>query len=145
MRVALALLIWFSAASCLAQSIHHYKSVHGDGTVSYSDTRPADDQSVTEVNVYQGSATSEQQGAERMRELDATIKAIDKKNAEEAAARRKYQGRLSEAREEVGDAQRFLVTTQQSKKHATPERIDEAENRLRLANQRLREVERAGP
>jgi len=145
MRVALALLIWFSAASCLAQSIHLYKSVHDDGAVSYSDTRPADGQTVTEVKTYQESATIEQQGAERMQELDATSKAIDKKNAEEAAARRKYQDRLSEAREEVSDAQRFLVTAQQSKKHATPERIGEAETRLRLAKQRLREVERAGP
>ena len=145
MRVLFGLLIGFFAAGSLAESIHAYKSVHTDGVVSYSDTRPADAESVTEVKVYRDSAAIEQQGSQRMQELTAASKALEKQDAEKAAAKRKYQSRVAEAREEVSDAERYLVTAQQSKKHATPERIAGAEERLRLAKQGLREVQRAGP
>jgi outer membrane PBP1 activator LpoA protein len=131
MRVFFALLLWLSAAGCLAESIHAYKSVHTDGTVSYSDTRPASAKSVTEVNVYQESAATEEQGKQRMQEMDAATKRLEKQRA-------------AEARREVTDAQRGLTTAQQSKKHATPERIALAEQRVRLARQRLREIETAG-
>ncbi len=145
MRVVFGLLIGFFATGCLAQSIHAYKSVHTDGAVSYSDTRPADAESVTEVKVYRDSAAIEQQGSQRMQEMNAATKAGEKQRAEEAAAQRKYQSRVAEAREEVSAAERYLVTAQQSRKHATPERIAEAQDHLRLAKQRLREVKRAGP
>ena len=145
MRVVFGLLIGFFASGCLAQSIHAYKSVHTDGAVSYSDTRPTDAESVTEVKVYQESAAIEQQGSERMQEMNAATKAGEKQRADEAAARRKHESRVAEARQEVSDAERYLVTAQQSKKHATPERIAAAQQRLRLAKQGLREVQRAGP
>jgi hypothetical protein len=156
MRVFFALLLWLSAAGCLAESIHAYKSVHTDGTVSYSDTRPASAKSVTEVNVYQESAATEEQGKQRMQEMDAATKRLEKQRADAAtkrlekqradaaAARKKYDKRVAEARREVTDAQRGLTTAQQSKKHATPERIALAEQRVRLARQRLREIETAG-
>ncbi|NCF80382.1 MAG: hypothetical protein GWP74_02115 [Proteobacteria bacterium] len=144
MRVFFALLLWLSAAGCLAESIYAYKSVHTDGTVSYSDTRPASAKSVTEVNVYQESAATEEQGKQRMQEMDAATKRLEKQRADAAAARKKYDKRVAEARREVTDAQRGLTTAQQSKKHATPERIALAEQRVRLARQRLREIETAG-
>jgi hypothetical protein len=81
MRVFFALLLWFYAAGCLAESIHAYKSVHTDGTVSYSDTRPASAESVTEVNVYQESAATEEQGKQRMQEMDAATKRLEKQRA----------------------------------------------------------------
>lgn len=145
MRVVFGFLIWICASGSLAQSVHLYKSVHADGTVSYSDTQPADAESISKVKVYQDGAAVEQGGAQRLQELEAASTALDKKNAELAAAQRKYQSRLAEARGEVSDAERYLVTAQQSKKHATPERIEEAQTRLRLAKQGLGEVQRAGP
>ena len=145
MRVVFGFLIWICASGSLAESVHLYKSVHGDGTVSYSDTRPTDAESITEVKVHQDGAAIEQGGAQTMQELEATSTALDKKNAEQAAAKRKYQSRLADARAEVSAAEGYLVTTQQSRKHATPERVEDAQMRLRLAKQRLREVQRAGP
>jgi hypothetical protein len=145
MRVVFGFLIWICASGSLAQSVHLYKSVHTDGSVGYSDTQPADAESITEVNVHQDGAAIEQGGAQRLQELEAASTALDKKNAEQAAAQSKYQSRLADARAEVSDAERFLVTAQQSRKHATPERIEDAQTRLRLAKQRLGEVRRAGP
>ena len=145
MRVVFGFLIWICASGSLAQSVHLYKSVHGDGTVSYSDTQPADAESITEMKVHQDGAATEQGGAQRMQELEAASTALDKKNAEQAAAKRKYQSRLADARAEVSAAEGHLVTTQQSRKHATPERVEDAQTRLRLAKQRLGEVRRAGP
>ena len=144
MRVVLVLLMWFFATCSLAQSIHAYKSVHTDGVVSYSDTRPAEAESVTEVKIYQDSAAIEQQGKKRIQELDAAPSELEKQRADEAAARREYDRRVAEARQEVIDAKRGLVTAQQSKKSATPERIGLAQQRVRLAEFRLREVQRAG-
>jgi TolA-binding protein len=144
MRVVVTVLMWFAAASCLAQSIHAYKSVHADGTVSYSDTRPAAAESVTEVRVYQDSAATEQQGNERMRELNAKSKELEKQHRDEVDARRNYESRVAAARQDVSDAQRTLETTRGSKKAATPERIGLAEEHVRLAKQRLREVQSAG-
>jgi len=145
MRVVFGFLMWICASGSLAQSVHLYKSVHGDGSVSYSDTQPADAESITEVKVHQDGAATEQGGAQRLQELEAASKTLDKKNAEQAAAQRKYQSRLDEARAEVSAAEGYLVTTQQSRKHATPERVEDAQTRLRMAKQRLREVQRAGP
>jgi hypothetical protein len=144
MRVVLVLAMCLSATYCLAQSSHAYKSVHADGTVSYSDTRPGAAESVTEVDLYRDSAT-EQQGKQRMEELAAASSELEEQRAEKAEARREYESRVAGARQEVTGAQRGLVMAQQSKKNATPERIALAEQRVRLAKQRLREVQSAGP
>ncbi|MEE8297120.1 MAG: DUF4124 domain-containing protein, partial [Hyphomicrobium sp.] len=140
MRGVLVVLMWSAAACCLAQSIHAYKSVHADGTVTYSDTRPATAASVREINIYQNSAAIEQQGKRRMQEMDAISEGLEKQRADETQAKRKYETRLAEARQEVADAVRNLVAAQQSKKSATAERIGLAQARVRLARQRLREV-----
>ena len=152
MRVVLALLIWCVAASCLAEPMHAFKAVHADGTVSYSDTRPETATTVEKLDIQQNSAASERQGAQRMQEIDTATERLKKQQADEkkqqadeAQARRKYQTSLAEARQEVTDAERHLSSTQQSKKHATPERIGLAEQRVRLARQHLRKVQSAGP
>ncbi len=145
MRVVLALLIWCVAASCLAEPMHAFKAVHADGTVSYSDTRPEAATTVEKLDIQQNSAAIERQGAQRMQEIDTATEGLKKQQADEAQARRKYQTSLAEARQEVTDAERHLSSTQQSKKHATPERIGLAEQRVRLARQRLRAVQSAGP
>jgi hypothetical protein len=97
------------------------------------------------MTIHQNSAAIEQQGAQRVQEMDAAGKELEKQRAGDTDARRKYQSRVAEARQEVADAENYLVTAQQSKKHATPERIADAEERVRLARQRLREVQTAGP
>jgi len=145
MRVVFAFLLWSGAASCIAQPIYTFKSVHADGTVSYSDTRPETATTVEKMDIQQDSAAIEQQGAQRMQEIDAATERLEKQHADEADARRKYQASLSEARQEVANAERNLLSTQQSKKSATAERIGLAEQRVRLARQRLREVQSAGP
>jgi len=145
MRVILVFLMWCAAASGFAQSIHLFKSVHADGTVAYSDTQPATANSVEEVDIHQNSAAIEQQGAQRMQEMNAAAKRIEKQQADESKARRKYETLVAEAHQEVADAERNLVSTRQSKKNATAERIGDAEERVRLARQRLREVQSAGP
>ena len=144
MRAVFALVMWFSATCCLAQSSHAYKSVHADGTVSYTDTRPVAEDSVTEVDLYQDRA-AEQQGKQRMEALDAASSELEKQRTEKAEARREYESRVAEALREVTGAQQSLATAQKSKKYATPERIARAEQRVRLAKQRLREVQSAGP
>lgn len=145
MRVVLALLLCSAATCSLAQSIYAYKSVHSDGTVSYSDTQPVTRESVEKMNINQGSAAIEQQGEQRKQEMDAAGKELEKQRVGDSDAKRKYQSRVDQAREEVASAERNLVTAQQSKKHATPERIADAKEHLRLARQRLREVQSAGP
>lgn len=145
MRVALALCLMLPPLGCLAQSVHYYKSVHDDGTVTYSDTRPRSASTVEQVKVYQGSAAVEQQGQQRMKELEAAGKRLDEQQAGEAKTRGEYQARLDEARREVADAQRSLAITRQSKHNATPERIGLAEERVRLARKHLKEVQNAGP
>ncbi len=145
MRVVLAFLMWSAAAGCIAQSIHLFKSVHADGTVGYSDTRPETATTVEKIDIQQNSAAIEQQGAQRMQEIESASKRLEKQRADEAQARRKYQTVLAEARQEVSDAERDLTTTQQSKKSATAERIGLAEQRVRLAHQRLREVQSTAP
>lgn len=144
MRVIFILLMWSAAASCIAQSMHLFKSVHADGTVSYSDTRPETAMTVEKMEIQQNSAAIEQQGAQRMQEMDAATKRFQKQQADEAQARRKHQNRLADARQEVADAERNLSIAQQSKKSATAERVGLAEQRVRLARQRLREVQSAG-
>ncbi len=145
MRVLLAFLMWSAAASCIAQRTHTFKSVHADGTVGYSDTRPETATTVEKIDIRQNSAAIEQQGAQRVQEIDAARKGLEKQRADEMQARRKYQTALAEARKEVSDAERNLSTTQQSKKNATAKRIGLAEQRVQLARRRLREVQSAGP
>lgn len=145
MRVALAFCLLFAAGGCLAESVHYYKSVHDDGTVTYSDTRPRSASSVEEVNVTQDSAAIEQQGQQRMKEMEAASKRLDEEQARQAESRSKYQARLAQAREELTEAERNLSVTRQSKHNATPERIGDAEERIRLARKRLKEVQNAGP
>jgi hypothetical protein len=144
MRVVLALLMWSAAACSLAQSSQAYKSISPDGTVSYSDTRPETAASVEEMTIYQNSAAIEQQGKQRVQEMSSIGERLAKERADEAQARREYQTRLAEARQEVTDAERNLVTAQQSKKHASAERIGLAQQRVQLARRRLREVQGAG-
>lgn len=145
MRVVLAILMWSVAASCIAQRTYTFKSVHADGTVSYSDTRPETATTVEKMDIQHNSAAIERQGAQRMQEIDTATKRLEKQQADEAQARRKYQSALAEVRQEVSDAERNLTSARQSKKSATPERIGLAEQRVRLARQRLREVQSAGP
>ena len=144
MRLVLAVLIWLAAASVFAQSSHAYKSVHPDGSVSYSDTRPESAASVEEMTIYQNSAAIEEQGKQRVQEMSSIGERLAKERADEAQARREYQARLAEARQEVADAERGLVTALESRKHATPERIALAEQRVQLARRRLQEVQSAG-
>ncbi len=145
MRLILVVLMWSAAASVFAQSGHAFKSVDADGTVSYSDTRPATAASVEEINIGGDSTAIEEQGQQRVQELNAVSERIAKERADEAQTRRAYQTRLAEARQEVAEAERNLVSTRQSRKHATPERIALAEQRVHLARRRMREVQSAGP
>jgi len=145
MRVVFALCLLFPAFGCLAQSVHYYKSVHDDGTVTYSDTRPPSASSVEQVKVQQNSSTTEQQGQQRMKEIEAASKRLDEQQARQAESRSEYQKRLARARQELTEAERNLSITQQSKHNATPERIGLAEERVRLARRGLKEVQNAGP
>ncbi len=145
MRVFLVIFIWSISACCFAQTMHLFKSVHADGTVGYSDTRPASAASVQEMDIPRANAAIEQQGKQRMQELNATNKHIDEQQAEAAKARREYQDRLTQAQKWVRDTERNLATARQSKKNATAEYIGNWEERVRLARQHLREVQSAGP
>jgi len=145
MRVVFALCLLCPAFGCLAQSAHYYKSVHDDGTVTYSDTRPPSASSVEQVKVQQNSSTTEQQGQQRMKEIEAASKRLDEEQARQAESRSEYQKRLARARQELTEAERNLSITQQSKHNATPERIGLAEERVRLARRGLKEVQNAGP
>ena len=68
MRLVLVLLMWSAAASVFAQSGHAFKSVDADGTVSYSDTRPATAALVEEINIGGDSTAIEEQGQQRVSE-----------------------------------------------------------------------------
>ena len=145
MRLVLAVLMWSAAACVFAQSSQAYKSVHADGSVSYSDTRPETASSVEEMTIYPNSAAIEERGKQRVQELSSIGERLAKERADEAQARREHQTRLAEVRQEVADAERNLVTARESRKHATPERIGLAEQRVHLARRRFREVQSAGP
>ena len=145
MRLVFALLMWAVAASIVADSGRAYKSVNPDGSVSYSDTRPATAVSVEEMTADQNSAAIEQQGKQRVQETRSIGERLEKERADEAQARREYQARLAEARHQVADAERYLVATRQSRTNATPKFIGLAEERVRLARRHLREVQSAGP
>ena len=145
MRMVVAFLMWSLAASVVAGSGRAYKSVNADGSVSYSDTRPATAVSVEKMAIFQNSAAIEEQGRQREQELSSIGERLAQERADEAQARREYQTRLADVRQEVADAERNLVTAQQSRKNATPERIGLAEQRVHLARRRLREVQSAGP
>ena len=145
MRPILALLLCALSFAAVAGSIHAYKSVHADGTVSYSDTPPASAESVTTMNIPKTDATLVNEGEQRKQEMDAISTNLEEQRAQKATARRKYENQVALARQEVAEAERNLTVTRQSKHNATPERIGLAEERLRLARQRLREVQSAGP
>ena len=145
MRLFLALFIWSLSACCLAESIHAFKAVHADGTVSYSDTRPESASSVEEINIQRASPVVEQQGQHRMQELGALSKETEERNATQTQARREYEERLAKARKWVRETEANLATARQSKKSATPEYIGNWEERVKLARDNLREVERTRP
>lgn len=145
MRGILAFVLCTASAWSIAQSIYAYKSVHTDGAVTYSDTRPAAGRAVERVPIYQGSAAIEQQGKLRVQQMDAIGKELEKQRAGDAQARRDHESRLADAREEVAAAERGLALAQQSKKNASPERIAAAEQHLKLARQRLREAQSSAP
>jgi primase-polymerase (primpol)-like protein len=134
-----------AAALSQAQSIHAYKSVHTDGTVSYSDTRPAVSTSVEKLTIIQDSAAIEQQGKQRVQQMDAAAKTLEEQRAGQAEATREYQKQLNVARQELSEAERHLVSVQQSKKNATSERVAAAQQRVQLARRKLREVQSAAP
>jgi hypothetical protein len=119
--------------------------VHADGTVSYSDTRPPSAASVTTMNIPETDATLLDEGERRKQEMDAISTNLEEQRAQQATARRKHENQVALARQEVEEAERNLAVTRQSKHNATPERIGLAEERLKLARQRLREVQSAGP
>ena len=145
MRSFLALFIWSLSACSMAQSIHAYKSVHADGTVGYSDTRPASASSVEEINIQRANPAVEQQGKQRMQELDAVSKGYEERNAEQVKARREYEDRLAKARKWVRETETNLATARRSKKNATPEYIGNWEERVKLARDNLRAVETTRP
>jgi hypothetical protein len=144
-RPIIALLIWSASVCSVAQSIHLYKSVHADGTVSYSDTRPRSAASVTEMSVPRTDSGIVNQGQLRQQEMETIGNDLEKQRGEKVEARRKYESLLAQARQEVSSAEQNLAITRQSKHNATEERIGLAEQRLNLAHQRLREVQNAGP
>jgi Domain of unknown function (DUF4124) len=144
MRSLLALSLCAASAGSLAQSIYAYKSVHTDGTVTYSDTRPATGAPVEQLRIQQNSAAIEQQGAQRVQQMDANAKELEKKRAADAEAQRKREDALAKARQEVADAERFLTSVLQSKKNATPERMHAAREQLRLAREHLQQVQSGG-
>lgn len=145
MRVLFALVMCLVAASSPAQSIYAYKSVHTDGSVSYSDRRPAETKSVEKLNVLQQSSAIEQQGEQRLEQMDTAGKALEEQRTGQSKAMRAYQDTLGQARRELSEAERYLVSVQQSKKNATPERMAAARERVQLARRKLREVQSAGP
>jgi len=144
-RFFLVVLIGSIAGSCLGASIHAYKSVHADGTVEYSDTRPASAAPVDSVSVAGPDAASDEQGKQYLKELDESVKRLDEQQEAKAKAQRDYQSRLSQAQRELQEAEKGLASARESKKNATPERIAVAEQRVQLARQRLREVQNAAP
>lgn len=145
MRLVAVLVSLGIGGPCFAQSIHAYKSVHGDGGVTYSDTRPASASSVETIRVPRTDPAIVEEGRQRKQELDAAAERLAKQRDEAAATRRQNETRLAKARQAVRDAEAFLASVMNSKRYATPERIGLAEQQLRLARQQLREAERAGP
>lgn len=145
MRLVAVLAIFCICGPSFAQSIHAYKSVHADGGVTYSDTRPASASSVETIRVPRTDPATVEEGRQRKQGMDAAAERLAKQRDDAAAARGKNETRLAKARQAVRDAEAFLASVMDSKKHATPERIGLAERKLRLARQQLREAERAGP
>ena len=145
MRSIVALVSLLGSVACSAETIHAYKAVHADGTVSYSDTRPGTASSIETLSIPQSDASISEQGEQRKQQMQSAGKQLDEQRATQAEARREYESRLAEARKEVRDAERVLDDTVNSKKNATAERVAIAEERLAIARKKLREVERAGP
>lgn len=136
---------WSVSFSSAAGSIHAYKSVHADGIVSYSDTRPDSASSVTSVSIPGTDPATVEQGQKRRQEMESIARDLEQQREEQSKVRRAYASRRAEAQREVAAAERSLASVYQSKHNATQERIELAEETLRLARQRLREVEKAGP
>ena len=141
MRLILTLILSAVASASLAEAMHLFKQVHADGSVSYSDTRAGAEGQVEAVSIQLESAVIEQQGGQRLEQIEAYNQNLEKQRAEQAKSRSEYQTRVAEARQQVVDAERNLKEAQQSKKSATPERIKAHQEQLKLARQRLREVE----
>ncbi len=144
-RLIFALLLCGLCGGAIAASIHAYKAVHADGTVSYSDTRPESAQSVTSVNVPGSDSARLEEGEQRKQEMRDIGKQLEEQRAQEAKQQGERAERLAEARREVVEAERNLANTRQSKRSATPERIRLAEERLQLARRRLRQIEGGAP
>ena len=119
--------------------------MHADGTIGYSDTWPKSASSVEKMNVPQTNPAIEQQGQQRMQELDAVTKLNEEQQAEQSKTRQAYQDRLAAAQKWVRETEQNLARARQSKKNATPEYIGIWEERVKLARQNLREVQSAGP
>ena len=141
MRLFVAFFLWFVAVACLAQGGYAYRWVHADGSVTYSDTPPPAGETVERLNVSSETTEVEQQGQERLKQLGTLNKQTDEARSEQVKARREREEKLAQARAEVANAERALADTRSSKKSATPERIKLMENQLKLARQRLREVQ----
>ena len=145
MRSILALVLFAASQVCFAASIHAYKAVHSDGTVSYSDTWPGTASSVQTIAIPQTGDSTLEQGERRKQQMQDAGKQLDEQRAAESKARREYQAQLAQARQEVSDAERHLYETRNSKKNASAERTATAKQRLDLARKKLQELERAGP
>lgn len=144
MRQLLAPILLLVSGGAFAQPVHYYKSVHADGTVGYSDTQPPSAASVEPVDIQQEDPAILQQGEQRVQEMKAAGDALEAQRAAQAKAAREYRERLAEAREAVADAELNLRISIDSKHNATPYRIGLAEERLKLARERLMEVQRSG-
>jgi hypothetical protein len=140
-RLAIGVLLWQLAASSSAQAGYAYKAEHGDGSISYSDTPPSSAQSVKRVRVDSGIGESQVQGQDRLKQLETYNRLVDEEKVARDEASAQRAGEIAKARAEVADAERALQDTLTSKKSATPERIHLMENQLKLARQRLREVQ----
>lgn len=145
MRIVFALCLLLPAAGVPAQVPHYYKSVHGDGTVTYSDTRSGLEGPVETISVPHDDGAVLEQGQQRLDEIRAAGEDLEKQRGEGTTARSDYEKKVAQAREEVAEAERDLQGVLQSKRSATPYRIGIAEERLELARKKLREIEHGGP
>lgn len=145
MRSMVAFVLVLGSGVCVADSIHAYKSVHDDGTVSYSDTPPQSPSSVQTIELLRTEESTVTQGEQRKQQMQEAGKQLDEQRAEQSKARSEYESKLAEARKELRDAERNLDSTLNSRKNATPERMASANERVELARKRLREVESAAP
>ena len=120
----------------------YYRVVAADGSVTYTDVPAGDAASVERVRTpghdYSG---RNEQGERRLREMrEAAASIADERGAgSEADATRR--ARLATAERELYNARAALEQARQSKKSATPERIEMLEEAVELARRRLRAVQ----